>query len=350
MSQVQHFKIAILADDLTSAADGAGPFVAHGLTAHIGRQYVPSETADVCAIDLASRSASVTGAAVRVENCAREVRSTAVKLKTVDSTLRGHVREEIAAALRGSRRRRIVFAPAFPTAGRTTVNGVQLVDGVPVHLSAYGKDPVHPARISELQELLPNEAKDAVILDVETQDDLDRQVAGIERSENVLWVGSPGLAHALAKRFGAKKSSRRQSFACEGAVLVVVGSANNVSHRQAAAIEDNAAKLLVAPAGRHADPKTVLERLIDDAAKQLAAGQFSAVVATGGDTMEAILDRTGTRMFNLLGEIEPGFPIGSAEIDGRTVLLAMKAGGFGDDATLKRAVRRLLKQTKEITL
>ncbi|MEO1538289.1 MAG: four-carbon acid sugar kinase family protein [Pseudomonadota bacterium] len=350
MSQVLHFKVAILADDLTSAADAASPFIAHGLTVHIGRQHVPSENADVCAIDLASRSASVTDAAVRVENCAREMRSAPVVLKTVDSTLRGHVREEITAALRGSQRQRLVFAPAFPNAGRTTVNGIQLVDGVPVHLSAYGKDPVHPARFSKLQELLPNEAINTVVLDAGTQDDLDQQVAEIERPEDVLWVGSPGLARALAKRFGAKKPACRQSFDCEGAVLVVVGSANQVSHRQAAAIEGNAAKLLIVPAGRHADPKTVLERLVDDAVGQLATGTFGAVIATGGDTMEAILDRTGTLTFNLLGEIEPGFPIGSAETGGGVVLLGMKAGGFGDDATLKRAVHRLSKQTKELTL
>ncbi|PYG27362.1 four-carbon acid sugar kinase family protein [Pelagimonas varians] len=124
MSQVPHFKVAILADDLTSAADGAGPFVSHGLTAHIGRQHLPSGEVDVCAIDLASRSASATDASVRVENYARDTRSTPVMLKTVDSTLRGHVHEEIAAALRGSQRRRVVFAPAFPTAGRTTVDGI----------------------------------------------------------------------------------------------------------------------------------------------------------------------------------------------------------------------------------
>ncbi|PYG27361.1 nucleotide-binding domain containing protein [Pelagimonas varians] len=201
-----------------------------------------------------------------------------------------------------------------------------------------------------MQELLPDEATDAVILDAEMQGDLERQVAEIERPEDVLWVGSPGLARALAERFRTGRSVSRQSLAVKGAVLVVVGSANQVSHRQAAAIESNAAKLLVAPSGRHTDPKVVLERLVDDAAEQLATGGFGAVIATGGDTMEAILDRTGTCTFNLLGEIEPGFPVGSAEIGGRVVLLGMKAGGFGDDATLKRAVQRLSKQTKEFTL
>ena len=35
--------------------------------------------------------------------------------KTMDSTLRGHVREELSAAFRASRRQLLVVAPAFPT-------------------------------------------------------------------------------------------------------------------------------------------------------------------------------------------------------------------------------------------
>ena len=59
--------------------------------------------------------------------------------KKVDSTLRGNVAAELAAALRTRRalisppaRVGIVFAPAFPALGRTTVNGRQLVYGQPL--------------------------------------------------------------------------------------------------------------------------------------------------------------------------------------------------------------------------
>lgn len=323
------------------------PFVAQGMSATVGRRAIPSKQTVVCAVDAASRSLTAREASIRVERFANDLRGAPILFKTVDSTLRGHVREEIAASWRGADRSRIVFAPAFPDAGRTTVDGVQLVAGVPVHLSPYGQDPVHPARISSLQDLMPANATDAMVLDARTQDDLDQQVSEIDRPETVLWVGSPGLARALAKRLGAKGQVESPSFAGDGASLVVVGSANKVSHRQAARLNDTASTVLIAPTDRRGDPSLVLSELIDQAISQLATGTFGSLIATGGDTMEAILDSMNVQSFDLLGEIEPGFPVGSAEIAGRLVLLGMKAGGFGDDATLERAVKQLSKQTQE---
>ena len=64
-----------------------------------------------------------------------------VLYKTVDSTLRGHIAEELEACFAASGRKALVFAPAFPQAGCTTVRGIQLVDGIPVSESAYGHDP-----------------------------------------------------------------------------------------------------------------------------------------------------------------------------------------------------------------
>ena len=70
--------------------------------------------------------------------------------------------------------------------------------------------------------------------------------------------------------------------------------------------------------------------------------RFGALIATGGDTMEAILDFVDVREFEILQELDPEFPLGQARLgDGRTLLLAMKAGGFGSDDALVRAVARI---------
>ena len=70
--------------------------------------------------------------------------------------------------------------------------------------------------------------------------------------------------------------------------------------------------------------------------------RFGALIATGGDTMEAILDLLNVREFEILQELDPGFPLGHARLgDGRSLLLAMKAGGFGSDDALERAVARI---------
>lgn len=339
--------VAILADDLTSAADGVGPFVAHGMTALVGWDTASLKKAEVWSVNAATRSLSATQAGARMDRFARDLCDAPVLFKTVDSTLRGHVREEIAGALRGSGRRRLVFAPAFPDTGRTTVAGIQLLNGGPVHLSRHGQDPVHPARVSALRDLLPEGAGSATLVDARTQDDLDRCVAGVKYPEEVLWVGSPGLARALAKRFGPGDHADAEHVASDGAPLVVVGSANEISHRQAAVARGGAAIVLCAPRDRKGDPEAVLAHLADGAAAQLATGRFGALIATGGDTMNAILARIGAHSISLLGEVEPGVPFGLAEIAGRPILLAMKAGGFGDDMTLERAARHLCTFIKE---
>jgi len=56
---------------------------------------------------------------------------------------RVHIRAEIAAAFRASGRKRLVVAPAFPTAGRITQEARQYVHGVPVDQSTYAADPAH---------------------------------------------------------------------------------------------------------------------------------------------------------------------------------------------------------------
>lgn len=69
-----------------------------------------------------------------------------------DSTLRGHVFAEVEAF--ADRDSRVVFVPAFPDGGRTTVHGTHFVrvDGadVPAHESEFGSDPVFPLTTSVL--------------------------------------------------------------------------------------------------------------------------------------------------------------------------------------------------------
>jgi uncharacterized protein YgbK (DUF1537 family) len=77
----------------------------------------------------------------------------------VDTTLRGPLAAELDAALRaratGSGRPVCaVAAPAYPGAGRTTVGGIHLVEGIPVADSAAGRDPFTPVPVSRVGDLL----------------------------------------------------------------------------------------------------------------------------------------------------------------------------------------------------
>lgn len=75
----------------------------------------------------------------------------------------------------------------------------------------------------------------------------------------------------------------------------------------------------------------------DSAAPFLAKGhaplicrhRHDAIIATGGDTMSALIDRLSINRFVPTGEFEPGFSVGQVERpDGTPLILAMKAGGL----------------------
>lgn len=335
--------VGILADDLTSAADGAGPFVMRGMPTSIGRGRLPRQGRLVLAVDSGSRSVSTMEADARVAALTARLASQDVLYKTVDSTLRGHIKIELEACFRASGRERLVFAPAFPAAGRTTVGGLQFVDGVPVAETVYGRDPVHPARHSALVDLVPDSVRHVVILDAATQEELDAKVAAQPNPETILWVGSPGMAGALARRLASATGPAAAMAVAADKILVVIGTANLRSHGQAGALRGvSGVTVLRSPDEPRDDPAAVLSWIADAAAARIRNGAVGAVIATGGDTMEAIMQRLNIGEFEVLRELEPGFPLGRAvDENNRPLLVAMKAGGFGDDGTLLRAVAQL---------
>ncbi|MFD0267260.1 four-carbon acid sugar kinase family protein [Streptomyces sp. NPDC127106] len=378
-------RIAVLADDLTSAGDGAAPFRRTGHDARILFR-LPEAAAGpprgVTAVDLGTRVTDEETAAARARQAARLFAEADVLLKTVDSTLRGHVRAEILAARSGSGRRAVIVAPAFPAEGRVTVGGVQHVRGVPVHESEFARDPVHPVRCSDLAELLPDAvplgpdragdlprligAGAMVAYSAQQDVDLDRLVASVPRPDEVLWVGSPGLAAALARHCARDAAAPPPVTAPARRPLVVVGSANPATRRQLAALCDRADVRAVAatddPAATVADlsrmtaPVLALhtpdQRLPRDTARALGRAMADAVrklieedrvdalVLTGGETAAEVLDALGVTGLSLADEPEPGVARGTL-LDPPALPVLIKAGGFGDDTTLVRLCQLL---------
>ncbi len=334
--------ISILADDLTSAADGGAPFqrCGHTVTVLRGDITAPSDASTVWSVDCASRSLSENMAAKMTEKTAQALAGASLLFKTIDSTLRGHIKAEIGAAFKACGRKRLVVAPAFPDASRITKDGVQYVHDVPVCQSSYASDPVHPARSSRLIDILPAEIADVTILNAETQEELTQKVMSIEEPESALWVGSPGLAMALADRFKQSPVSK-VSLPQSRSILMVIGSANPVSRAQAKHTAQHAhVTCLMTPEQRSGDPDQALQDLVTKAMQQQAS--FDTLIATGGDTMQAMLDRLQISQFTLQGELEPGFVLAKAKrADGTPLILGMKAGGFGDEESLLRAAQIL---------
>jgi uncharacterized protein YgbK (DUF1537 family) len=248
--------------------------------------------------------------------------------KKIDSTLRGHLAAEIAAARSAlGAARPVIVAPAFPAQGRIVRNGRVFVNGVP--LSGNLRNALAGTGVS-----VPDAASDA---------DLARIArAGLAAHPRPIFVGSAGLARALARALPKRRAAKAPRVP-RRTVVTVVGSASPVSARQAARLARDASALLVQlawtrePRLRDMPAVRRLGRLVAQVAPR------SHLVLTGGETARAVLRARGIRTIRLLGEVEPGVPFGIAR-DG--TLICTKAGAFGRPYTLANCMARLKREMK----
>jgi uncharacterized protein YgbK (DUF1537 family) len=154
--------VLVVADDLTGGNATGALFARRGLRAVTvsdiahARRHAP--TADVVVVNTQSRHVAAGAARVAVTAAIDAVPEARLVVKRVDTTLRGNVGAELEAALTAVRRRRpetrALFVPAFPAAGRTTVGGIHLVDGVPIAETDAARDPFSPVPASQVTTLL----------------------------------------------------------------------------------------------------------------------------------------------------------------------------------------------------
>jgi D-threonate/D-erythronate kinase len=313
-------KILIIADDLTGAADCAAACGPNALVVLDDSRGVPG--AEVVAFDANTRSMTAEHAAAET---ARIVRSypASIVYKKIDSTLRGHIGAEIAAALDAYRNLGhpdaiAVVAPAFPAMGRNTKGGRQYVRGVPLENGDLTG--------------LPN----SVISDAETDEHL-RMIAAKWIGRDVLWVGSAGLMLALTAH--QPKRPPLPPPKVSGPIVFAVGSVSERSRQQAESLRESGIGSDVILAG---EPEAL--------ARQISGRRdpIGALVLTGGDTARAVLRALEITALRVLGEVETGVPILITE-DPRSLPVVTKAGDFGNRETLVRC-RAALKRNRITTI
>jgi uncharacterized protein YgbK (DUF1537 family) len=365
--------LAILADDLTSALDGAAPFAERGLKAKVvfDRQGLAALEADVVSLDLDSRLADASIAEQRFRAAGAALAGARVIYKTIDSTLRGNLFAEARGAMAGSGRPRALVAPAFPAAGRTTVGGRQLVHGAPVDETEFARDALNPVSSSLVADhFAPLGGSAFRVCDAAEDSDLDTLVSRTGLEADLVWIGSPGLAAALARAIPAAEPSSAR-WPSVRRVLVVVGSRHPANRAQIEGLRAAGAVVLPAPASLSSlqisadvvvaafaqadvvclpapikDVEAIgqssaeLARWLGDVVRR-SASAFEGVVATGGDTARRITDALGAQSMDLAGEVEPGVPLGWLQTSGPGFAFATKAGGFGDEKTLVCCVEAL---------
>lgn len=427
-------RLAIIADDLSSATDCGAQMVRSGLSVVVplGGYSLPKLAhADVISVDTDSRSLTANQAYARVKNATQQLVGEGCThfYKSVDSTLRGNLGAEIEAVLEIAKPDCAIIAPAFPKYGRTTIHGVQYLHGRPLHETEFGTDPTAPVKDADLAKRLaegshrktgrltldqlhagPAQMEGAVremlaqgielvLVDIAEQEDLQQLCLGFSQSDlRIVWVGSTGLAEFVPLTFHIRSTSdtsdRAHSIHSRPA-LALVGSASETTRSQLAYAQANhqlhivsmdpacllqhgamfTAELeqaernlraaialghdaaLVVRASREEIASTqhlgatlglstaqVAQRIVEGLSlavvRLVQEGQISGIVATGGDTANALCKTLGAQALEVLAEVEAGIPM-MRVLGEQSLVLVTKAGGFGSPAAIAEALTKV---------
>ncbi len=349
----QRARFAVVADDLTGACDSAVAFAERGLAVEVmlDREAAPGVDR-AWAVSTESRELAEEDSARRVRDALARAAGACEVFKKIDSVFRGNTFAEIRAAVESVPHDLVVLSPAYPAMGRTVRDGVLHIREAGQSRAVDLREGLRAAGLSEVVLLrvgnaLHEQGKGVVLCDAESQEDLVRTVAEARRGGGrVLWIGSGGLAFALAAGIPALPQ-RHESWPAEGAVVLFVGSDHPVTKKQVERLKLSAQVLEAKMdefVGCGPEPQVVLlnvvrgvttEEQIRRSVEQLSAQGIACCLMTGGDTAMLVCRALGTQSLRLTKEFAPGLPQGIAKggvLDGIHVIL--KSGGFGADDVL----------------
>ena len=341
--------IAIVADDLTGAAELGGVAFAHGLRAAVLTCVEAVPDVDVVAIDTDTRSRPAAEAAAAVSRATRQLldaHPTWIYKKT-DSLLRGPVVAEIEAMLSATCRPRCLLVPANPSRGRVVRGGELWLGDRRVHQSDFAHDPEHPRLTSRVRDLLGPGSDRIEVPDVESDADLRLVVArATTGGAGELWAGAADFFQALLERLvpaGQRPPAGRGEEATERVVLISGSRAAwhgagewaspqrgmalrvmpealtqlEVSEhvadawtRELAELMASSTRVLVAIGNASlatAAPPTLARRLAGSAVRAIQqAATVERVLAEGGTTAAAVASAFGWTRLDVVGQPAPG--------------------------------------------
>lgn len=416
----------VIADDFTGAGDSAIQFGERGKPVRLifdparVRSYARGAAALVVNTD--TRFDEPEAAYERVRGMTRDLKANGIVnfYKKIDSTLRGNPAAEIAAVMDAAAYRFAIVAPSAPRNCRTVVDGVCLVNGTPVSGKDSARDPFTPvsdARVAALFEArFPGAVREIgletvrsgadglraavdgalaggariLVADAQTLEDLGA-IAGLSSMAGALFVGSSGLAEALAATRRAAPAVLSLPAVDRGRALFVIGSVTPTSAVQCAALlqSGGAVELVVDAAAACADRAGERKRLIALArsapgdralllrtsgldtpgAAVLADKDAGAAIsrflgelvpqllrirgaeflfASGGDTAARIAVALGAREIDFSAELLPGLPFGSFRLGllRRRLYFVSKSGGFGQPTAMADALALVVSRSK----
>lgn len=285
--QVPGLSVGIVADDLTGACDTALQFFSTHAETHVlvdlarGRvdETMSAQESQgsnvVWSVNTSTRNGTPYEAEARVRQAValyRDRFGIEHFYKKVDSTLRGHIAHECLGMLEELHAQCAVIVPAYPSEGRRTVGGYQLVRGIPVERTVVARDPLFPVRQSHLPTLLEQatrpeivgyvplalvlhgagpillklkeliqEGRKLIVVDATNDEDLTQIALAIEKVRKYAQVvpcGSAGLGRALAALWSGDLDERDDEqkppplSVTASPVLMVLGSVTDTTRQQ----------------------------------------------------------------------------------------------------------------------
>jgi D-threonate/D-erythronate kinase len=328
-------RIVLLADDLTGACDAGAAFLRAGRTIRVwfGANVLFSAPESVQAFTTNSRALSPSRAAQVVSRAATALGTdpNSFFFKKVDSACRGPLGAEILAAHRALGTRILLFAPAFPSAGRTVHNGILEIRDSAVRARRSKLAGLFPLTVrhriglvsgpSELEPAL-HSGKTILICNSETQADLEALVRTAQSLPGLLYAGSAGLAQALA---GLNSVSQPAALIPPAErTLLIAGSTHPVTKLQLKSLD--LSRFPGVRVKRAQVPFAATARI----RSAFRSHKPQALILTGGETALLTVHALQAHSFILQGEISPGIPWGLVQGGiAHGCVVVTKSGGFG---------------------
>lgn len=399
----------IVADDFTGANDAGVQIAKYGIHTSVvldekgikndGNSYV---------LDTESRNIAGSDAYQKVKEQAEKIRDVPFDciIKKVDSTIRGNIAEEIKALDEVYSPQLIIFAPAYPEIGRTTVAGRQMLHGIPIHETEISKDPIKPVYEDRLEQILKKQFSEPIsvcqaeqLLDrediltgriwccnISTEDDMKNVVHAVRKmNKRTLWVGSAGVVGALLNEMVSRKPilcvigsisemSRKQMTYCQSKGLDVVridmekiieGKAWRKWADETIDILKRGKDVIITTSFERADyeravtageKKGISKEEVSSLTREILAdfmihvareARLGGMFLTGGDTAIGFIKKSGAYGSVIEQEVATGVPlmkVRGGEFDSLPIIT--KAGAFGTENTIFHSIMKLKEKQK----
>jgi uncharacterized protein YgbK (DUF1537 family) len=378
-------ELLVIADDLTGALDTGVQFAKEKIktvvTTELEWNTLSLDGVEVLVIDTETRHLQEKEAFDRIKRVLEIAKEKEIKYlyKKTDSTLRGNIGIEFLAICQ-TYDRPIMFIPAFPKLKRSTRNGIQYIDGTPIHMTSFSKDPLNPVRESYIPKVIEEQAKlessivkidcynnlsitdsDIYIFDAESDKDLLTIGETLKRKHMLkITAGCAGFAEILPKLIDFKRNRKQVNLNIKGDHIVIIcGSINERSLKQIEFAKEKLGfldivlskqeisnelntlsedifsnKRIAIRAEILQDPKNLHHRIIDKLANITEEiynrTGLNTFIIFGGDTLFKIIEKLKIEYLEPVGEIETGVAVSKAKIVEKELVFITKAGGFGN--------------------